>query len=108
MQAIEEQVYTIERALGERMVKHALFVVRLWLNELGEDNPFEDAYRSLFVRYDDFFADWVVAGDGEQDEVLETMTSEHIALWMQYMQNCVSNEECRLKCMVSTEKIRNR
>lgn len=76
MQAIEEQVYTIERALGERMVKHALFVVRLWLNELGEDNPFEDAYRSLFVCYDDFFADWVVAGDGEQDEVLETMTSD--------------------------------
>lgn len=76
MQAIEDQVYTIERALGERMVKHALFVVRLWLNELGEDNPFEDAYRSLFARYDDFFADWVVAGDGEQDEVLETMTSD--------------------------------
>lgn len=76
MQAIEEQVYTIERALGERMVKHALFVVRLWLNELGEDNPFEYAYRSLFARYDDFFADWVVAGDGEQDEVLETMTSD--------------------------------
>ena len=76
MQAIEEQVYTIERALGERMVKHALFVVRLWLNELGEDNPFEDAYRLLFARYDDFFADWVVAGDGEQDEVLETMTSD--------------------------------
>lgn len=76
MQAIEEQVYTIERALGERMVKHALFVVRLWLNELGEDNPFEDAYRSLFACYDDFFADWVVAGDGEQDEVLETMTSD--------------------------------
>lgn len=76
MQAIEEQVYTIERALGERMVKHALFVVRLWLNELGEDNPFEVAYRSLFARYDDFFADWVVAGDGEQDEVLETMTSD--------------------------------
>lgn len=76
MQAIEEQVYTIERALGERMVKHALFVVRLWLNELGEDNPFEDAYRSLFARYDDFFADWVVASDGEQDEVLETMTSD--------------------------------
>lgn len=76
MQAIEEQVYTIERALGERMVKHALFVVRLWLNELGEDNPFEDAYRSLFAHYDDFFADWVVAGDGEQDEVLETMTSD--------------------------------
>lgn len=76
MQAIEEQVYTIERALGERMVKHALFVVRLWLNELGEDNSFEDAYRSLFARYDDFFADWVVAGDGEQDEVLETMTSD--------------------------------
>lgn len=76
MQAIEEQVYTIERALGERMVKHALFVVRLWLNELGEDNSFEDAYRSLFAHYDDFFADWVVAGDGEQDEVLETMTSD--------------------------------
>jgi hypothetical protein len=76
MQAIEEQVYTIERALGERMVKHALFVVRLWLNELGEDNHFEDAYHSLFARYDDFFADWVVAGDGEQDEVLETMTSD--------------------------------
>lgn len=76
MQAIEEQVYTIERALGERMVKHALFVVRLWLNELGEDNSFEDAYRSLFARYDDFFVDWVVAGDDEQDEVLEAMTSD--------------------------------
>lgn len=32
MKPLEEQVITIERALGERMIKHALVVVRSWLN----------------------------------------------------------------------------
>ena len=46
-QTLDEQILTIERALGERMIDHALVIVRAWLNELGENNPYEEAYQAL-------------------------------------------------------------
>lgn len=76
MQPLEEQVITIERALGERMVKHALFIVRRWLNELGEQNDFEVAYSALFEQYDHYFDEWVVANGVGNDEALNQMTTQ--------------------------------
>ena len=40
MQSLDEQINTIERALGECMIEHALVIVRPWLNDLGLDNPY--------------------------------------------------------------------
>lgn len=76
-QTIEEQVNTVERALGERMIEHALAVVRAWLNELGENNPFEQAFADLQTQYNAIFADWLVNDDQEkQDQQLNELTSD--------------------------------
>ena len=70
MKPLEEQVITIERALGERMIKHALVVVRSWLNELGEGNAFEQTYHSIFERNEALFSQWLITDEAEQDEQL--------------------------------------
>ena len=76
-QTIEEQVNTVERALGERMIEHALAVVRAWLNELGENNPFEQAFADIQTQYNAIFADWLVNDDQEkQDQQLNELTSD--------------------------------
>ncbi len=70
MQSLDEQINTIERALGECMIEHALVIVRPWLNELGLDNPYEDAYRTIRARYHDLFVKWLnVDEPGMADEL---------------------------------------
>lgn len=76
MKPLEEQVITIERALGERMIKHALVVVRSWLNELGEGNAFEQAYHAIYERNEALFSQWLITDDAEQDEQLNQLTGE--------------------------------
>ncbi len=76
MKPLEEQVITIERALGERMIKHALVVVRSWLNELGEGNAFEQAYHAIYERNEALFSHWLITDDAEQDEQLNQLTGE--------------------------------
>lgn len=76
MKPLEEQVITIERALGERMIKHALVVVRSWLNELGEGNAFEQTYHSIFERNEALFSQWLITDEAEQDEQLNQLTGE--------------------------------
>lgn len=60
--------------MGERMIDHALVVVRSWLNELGEDNPYEQAYENLRKQYNDLFAHWLTSSDPEHDVQLNSMT----------------------------------
>ena len=77
MQTLEEQVDTIERTLGERMIEHAFTIVRFWLNELGENNPFEQAYADIRSQYNAVFADWLVNDDQEtQDLQLNAITGD--------------------------------
>ena len=77
MQSIEEQVNTVERALGERMIGHALTIIRAWMNELGEANPFEQAYADIRMQYDALFNDWLVTDDREaHDEQLNALTGD--------------------------------
>ena len=54
---LSEQVNTVERALGERMITHAMVIVRQWANELGDElyaariDQLEQNYRYVFEYY---------------------------------------------------------
>ena len=73
-QKLEEQIATIEKALGERMIDHALVIARAWLNELGENNPYEQAYEDLRKRNKELFEKWLTSNDPEHDVLLTQMT----------------------------------
>lgn len=73
-QSLDEQIVTIERSLGERMIGHALVIVRTWLNELGESNNFEKAFLDLQQQYSDLFNRWVSADDEGLDKELDRLT----------------------------------
>ena len=75
-QSLEEQIATIERALGERMIIHALTIVRTWLNELGENNPFEQAYVDIQSQYKKLFSGWLTSEDPERDNALDALTGD--------------------------------
>lgn len=75
-QTIEDQIITIERALGERMVEHALVIVRSWLNELGENNPYEKAFDRLRRRNEEIFSEWLTSDAPEFDEALNELTGD--------------------------------
>lgn len=76
MADLGEQVNTIERALGECMIEHALTIVRGWLNELGENNPYEEAYKNLYGKYNDLFRHWLNVDDDEDSDELNNLTNE--------------------------------
>ena len=75
-QTIEDQIATIERALGERMIEHALVIVRSWLNELGENNPYEEAFVSIQKRSKAVFEAWLSSNNENVDERLNELTGE--------------------------------
>ena len=56
-QSLEEQVGVVERALGECMIDTALVIVRSWLIEIGENNPYEEAFASIQKRYGELFTE---------------------------------------------------
>ena len=73
-QKLDDQIATVEKALGERMIDHALVIVRSWLNELGENNPYEQAYEKLRKEYTERFKQWLTSSDPEHDVELNRMT----------------------------------
>ena len=75
-QRLDEQIVTIERALGERMIEHALIIVRAWMNELGESNPYEQAYHDIETQYNALFSEWLTSDDPKRDEVLDGLTGD--------------------------------
>ena len=75
-QRLDEQIMTIERALGERMIEHAVVVVRSWLNELGENNPYEEALRRIQASYNELFDEWLSVGNEDTDIRLNRLTGE--------------------------------
>ena len=80
-QALEEQVNTVERALGECMIEHALVIIRTWLNELGENNPYEEAFVTLHTKYQDFFSRWLTIEDATMVEELNVLTGDAYQLF---------------------------
>ena len=75
-QSLDEQINTIERALGECMIEHALVIVRSWLNELGEGNRYEEAYRTIHSRYKDLFVRWLNVDDPGMADELGKLTGD--------------------------------
>ena len=75
-QNLDEQVNTIERALGERMIRHALIILRSWLIELGEDNPYEARYTEISDQYKTLFEDFLTSEDPEREAQLDRLTGE--------------------------------
>ena len=79
-QELDAQLMTVERALGERMIESALVIVRSWLNELGENNPYEEAHTAIRKRYNELFSLWLTSGDEQIDVQLNKLTGEAFQL----------------------------
>ena len=75
-QKLAEQIATIDRALGERMISHALVILRAWLTELGENNPYEQAYEDIKTQYNALFENWLTSDDPERDQRLDSLTGD--------------------------------
>ena len=75
-QTLAEQVMTVERALGERMIESALILVRAWMNELGENNPYEEAHAAIRKEYNDLFSQWLTSDDTSIDERIDALTCD--------------------------------
>ena len=75
-QTLEEQMAVVERALGECMIDTALVVVRSWLNEIGENNPYEEAFVSLQKHYRSLFSAWLNVDDPKTEEELNKLTGD--------------------------------
>ena len=75
-QSLDEQINTVERALGECMIEHALVVVRTWLIELGENTPYEEAFRTIQEQYQKVFASWLSSDNPENEEALNKLTGD--------------------------------
>ncbi|MGN0235920.1 MAG: hypothetical protein ACI4BD_06400 [Paludibacteraceae bacterium] len=72
---LSEQVNTVERALGERMITHAMVIVRQWATELGDEiltnriDQLEQNYRYVFDYY-------LSTEDPDREALLDKMTGE--------------------------------
>ena len=73
---LADQLNTIERSLGECMIDTALVVVRAWLTEIGENNPYEEAFTSIQKRYHEIFTQWLNIDVPSSDEELSKITGE--------------------------------
>ena len=75
-QSISEQVMTVERALGERMIDHALVIVRAWLTELGENNRYEASFKQIQEQYNKLCAEWLIKGAEAVEAPLNKLTGD--------------------------------
>lgn len=74
-QSLEEQIAIVERSLGERMIGHALAIIRVWLNEIGEEaHLFEPTFQEIQQEYNELFTRWVSADDEGVDKELDRLT----------------------------------
>lgn len=75
-QTLDEQIAVVERALAECMIDTALVVVRSWLNELGENNPYEEAYTTIEQGQHKLFTKWLNVNDPNDEGELERLTGD--------------------------------
>jgi len=75
-QTLNEQIAVVERALAECMIDTAMVVVRSWLNELGENNPYEEAYNTLEEKQHKLFLKWLNVNDPSDEGELERLTGD--------------------------------
>lgn len=70
---LDEQRYTIERALGERMIHHAFSIMRQWATEI-DFARYDGRMHSLVENYDYIFRYYLTSEDPERDELLNRVT----------------------------------
>lgn len=75
-QSLDEQVMTIERALGERMIESAMLIVRAWMNELGEENKYEETHSAIRKQYNELFSVWLTSDKEDTEERLNSLTGD--------------------------------
>ena len=73
---LADQVNTIERSLGECMIETASTVIRMWLNELGDNNPYEEALQTIRKTYHDLFVTWLNVDDPKAEKALNKVTGD--------------------------------
>ena len=73
-QSLEEQMNMVERALGERMVNHALALVRAWMQETGDEPALLDEFNRIYEAYKTLFNDWLVEDNDSYDTQLDELT----------------------------------
>ena len=73
---LADQLNTIERSLGECMIETASTVIRMWLNELGENNPYEQALLTIRKTYNDLFTKWLNVDDPDAEAKLNKITGD--------------------------------
>jgi hypothetical protein len=72
---LADQVNTVERALGERMLRHAFTIMRSWVHELGL-SFYMDRIQTIEDNYDQVFDYFLSADDPERDNLLNRLTGE--------------------------------
>ncbi|MBR3408441.1 MAG: hypothetical protein IKG86_06340 [Paludibacteraceae bacterium] len=72
---LADQVNTVERALGERMLRHAFTIMRSWVHELGL-SFYMDRIQTIEDNYDQVFDYFLSADDPERDTLLNKLTGE--------------------------------
>lgn len=73
--SISDQVNTIERALGERMLRHAFSILSQWVQELGLPH-YQDRMQTLLDNYDHVFEYYLSADDPDRDQLLDHLTGQ--------------------------------
>ena len=76
---LDEQRNMMERALSERMVNHALAILRQWAQELGF-GPYVDRIHSITQSYNSMFDYYVAADDPDREAVHNKLTSDTLQL----------------------------
>lgn len=71
--SLDEQVYTIEHALSERMIKLVFTVLRQWTIELG-NSDYLDRMHALEDNYSQTFKYYLTNEDADRDQVLDKLT----------------------------------
>ncbi len=72
---IENQINTIERALGERMINHALVVVQQWVTQIG-DMSYVERIDQIDRNYEQVFGYYLSIDDPQRDQILDDLTTE--------------------------------
>jgi len=73
---LAKQISTIERSLGECMIETAFSILRVWMNELGENNPYEGAFNTIRTRYQANFTKWLNVEDPNSEKELNELTGD--------------------------------
>lgn len=88
---LEEQKKMLEKALSERMLNHAIVILRRWLSEIYKDNKislaldanigsYNDQLNNIAETYSQLFNYYLTSEDPNRDSILDAMTGDMYAL----------------------------